>query len=581
MEVIKEVEKIVEKKVEVPVEVIKEVEKIVTKEVPVEVIKEVMIPLGALSAAAKNVSKAGAKDGSLSVVGAGNRPYEYSIDGFKTAGQKSGTFNNLTAGAYTVSLRDLKDKSNLAKCQVEVLQPEVQEVEVEKIVEKKVEVIKEVEKIVTKEVPVEVIKEVEKIVTKEVPVEVIKEVEKIVTKEVPVEVIKEVEKIVTKEVPVEVIKEVEKIVTKEVPVEVIKEVEKIVEKKVEVPVEVIKEVVNEDEVKRWRKRYSELENQHNTVNKKITELDKSAVNFKSQIAKLNADLNKKPKEVEVIKEVEKIVTKKVEVPVEVIKEVEKIVTKEVEVIKEVPVKVEVEKIVTKEVVNNKELNKWKAKYKDLDTKRSSLAKENTRLEKELAKKPKEVEVIREIEVIKEVPIEIVKEVEVVKQIDFDSLKSMMMNMNTEVVSKQVVGETRTAKDAKVVERREVKPKSKKTTKKKVVAKAKATKAKAKPKVAPKAKVAKAKASATKAKKDDLKKIEGIGPKIEQLLNKDGIKTFKQLANAKVARLNKILDNAGPRYRMHNPGSWPKQSGLAAKGEWKKLDKLQDKLQGGR
>lgn len=77
-------------------------------------------------------------------------------------------------------------------------------VEVEKIVEVPVEVIKEVEKIV--EVPVEVIKEVE------VPVEVIKEVEKIV--EVPVEVIKEVEKIV--KVPVEVIKEVEKIV--EVPV---------------------------------------------------------------------------------------------------------------------------------------------------------------------------------------------------------------------------------------------------------------------------------------------------------------------------------------------------------------------------
>ena len=78
------------------------------------------------------------------------------------------------------------------------------EVEVKpEVIEKTVEVIKEVE------VPVEVIKEVEKIV------EVIKEVE------VPVEVIKEVE------VPVEVIKEVE------VPVEVIKEVEKIVE----VPVE--------------------------------------------------------------------------------------------------------------------------------------------------------------------------------------------------------------------------------------------------------------------------------------------------------------------------------------------------------
>ena len=55
---------------------------------------------------------------------------------------------------------------------------------------------------------------------------VVKEVEKIVVKEVPVEkvVVKEVEKIVVKEVPVEkvVVKEVEKIVVKEVPIDTIK-----------------------------------------------------------------------------------------------------------------------------------------------------------------------------------------------------------------------------------------------------------------------------------------------------------------------------------------------------------------------
>ena len=79
----------------------------------------------------------------------------------------------------------------------------------------------------------------------------------------------------------------------------------------------------------------------------------------------------------------------------------------------------------------------------------------------------------------------------------------------------------------------------------------------------------------------MKKIEGIGPKIEQLLNKGGIKTFKQLAVAKQTKLRKILDDAGSRFRMHDPGSWPKQSNLAAKGEWNKLEKLQDKLQGGR
>jgi hypothetical protein len=83
----------------------------------------------------------------------------------------------------------------------------------ERIVEKEVPVIQEVEKIVEKEVIKEVEKIVEKIVEKEVPVEVIREVERIV----------EVEKIVDR--PVEVIKEV--FVDK--PVEVIKEVVKIVE----------------------------------------------------------------------------------------------------------------------------------------------------------------------------------------------------------------------------------------------------------------------------------------------------------------------------------------------------------------
>jgi len=136
--------------------------------------------------------------------------------------------------------------------------PRVMEKEVEKIVEKKVEV--PVEKIVEKrvEVPVDRIVEkiiekkvevpVEKIVLKEVPVE--KVVEKIVEKRVEVPVDRIVEKIVEKrvEVPVDRTVEkrvevpVEKIVVKEVPVEKI--VEKIVEKRVEVPVEkiVVKEV---------------------------------------------------------------------------------------------------------------------------------------------------------------------------------------------------------------------------------------------------------------------------------------------------------------------------------------------------
>ena len=81
-------------------------------------------------------------------------------------------------------------------------------------------------------------------------------------------------------------------------------------------------------------------------------------------------------------------------------------------------------------------------------------------------------------------------------------------------------------------------------------------------------------------KDDLTKVEGIGPKIKGLLNDDGIWSFVQLSQATVDRLQKILDNAGPRYRMHKPKTWAQQAGLAAEGKWDELAKWQDELKGG-
>lgn len=83
------------------------------------------------------------------------------------------------------------------------------------------------------------------------------------------------------------------------------------------------------------------------------------------------------------------------------------------------------------------------------------------------------------------------------------------------------------------------------------------------------------------KPDDLRKIEGIGPKIAELLNKDGIMTFAQLANASIERLNKILDDAGPNYAVHDPGTWPEQSALARDNRWDELGVLQDRLKGGK
>ncbi len=83
------------------------------------------------------------------------------------------------------------------------------------------------------------------------------------------------------------------------------------------------------------------------------------------------------------------------------------------------------------------------------------------------------------------------------------------------------------------------------------------------------------------KKDDLTKIEGIGPKIKGLLNAGGIHTFSELASANTSNLKKILVDAGPRFQMHDPGSWPRQSKLAADGKWDELKKLQDELDGGK
>lgn len=81
----------------------------------------------------------------------------------------------------------------------------------------------------------------------------------------------------------------------------------------------------------------------------------------------------------------------------------------------------------------------------------------------------------------------------------------------------------------------------------------------------------------KEARDDLKIIEGIGPKIEQLLNAKGIYTFEALAVCKPDWIRKMLQEAGPNYAIHDPGIWPKQSQLAATGQWDALKKLQDQL----
>jgi predicted flap endonuclease-1-like 5' DNA nuclease len=78
--------------------------------------------------------------------------------------------------------------------------------------------------------------------------------------------------------------------------------------------------------------------------------------------------------------------------------------------------------------------------------------------------------------------------------------------------------------------------------------------------------------------DDLKVVEGIGPKIEELLHGAGITTWAQLAGSSRESVKAVLDAAGERFQIHEPASWPQQ---AAHGAWQELKDMQDRLDGGR
>ncbi|WP_179337339.1 50S ribosomal protein L21 [Winogradskyella ludwigii] len=93
--------------------------------------------------------------------------------------------------------------------------------------------------------------------------------------------------------------------------------------------------------------------------------------------------------------------------------------------------------------------------------------------------------------------------------------------------------------------------------------------KAEPKAAPKKATGKA---------DDLKKIEGIGPKIATTLVEAGIATFSDLAKATPEAISEII--AGVRGN-HVTDTWPAQAQLAADGKWDELQKWQDELDGGK
>ncbi len=80
--------------------------------------------------------------------------------------------------------------------------------------------------------------------------------------------------------------------------------------------------------------------------------------------------------------------------------------------------------------------------------------------------------------------------------------------------------------------------------------------------------------------NDLTVIEGIGPAIAHLCINRGITTWWSMANADLALLRSMLAEAGPKYQVHDPASWPQQARLLANGQWEKFQRLAEALRDG-
>lgn len=81
--------------------------------------------------------------------------------------------------------------------------------------------------------------------------------------------------------------------------------------------------------------------------------------------------------------------------------------------------------------------------------------------------------------------------------------------------------------------------------------------------------------------NDLTVVEGIGPKIADLLLSSGVRSWWQLHKADPDHLRRVLAEAGPQFQVQDPSSWPEQAGMLARGEWQQFKLMADGLKGGR
>jgi len=83
------------------------------------------------------------------------------------------------------------------------------------------------------------------------------------------------------------------------------------------------------------------------------------------------------------------------------------------------------------------------------------------------------------------------------------------------------------------------------------------------------------------REEDLKVIEGIGPKIENILKAHSIYSYVDLAAIPISTLKSLLESGGISSDLHEPQTWPQQALLAAQGRWVDLEAYKEELHGGK
>ena len=86
--------------------------------------------------------------------------------------------------------------------------------------------------------------------------------------------------------------------------------------------------------------------------------------------------------------------------------------------------------------------------------------------------------------------------------------------------------------------------------------------------------------ASPAQADDIEIIEGIGPKIAQVLMANGITTFAKLAATDADAMTQMLKASGGKFSLANTASWAEQAALLRDGKMDEFKKLTDELVGG-